>query len=316
MVMRRVLLCAAALFLLAPLLRAEDLRVSAKVDSSSVLVGDWVRLRVTVESRAGLAVEPPTLPDSVKGFEVVRRDTGAAEKNGDNLRRSYLFTLAAFDTGVQVVPAVVVRYHASGDTAAQLAQSSPIPVYVRGIAIDTTAEPKDVKPPLSVPLGWRDLLPYLIAAVVVAGAVWLFLYIRKRRARGESIIPTAPPRPAHELALEALRALESEHLWQRGRVKEYHSSVTDIVRTYIERSLGVIAMELTSEEILAAAPVARLENGNRSMLRELLLRADLVKFAKYQPSEHEHEAAMTTAVTFVTNTSRQAAETDAAEVAP
>jgi hypothetical protein len=61
-------------------------------------------------------------------------------------------------------------------------------------------------------------------------------------------------------------------------------------------------MEQTSEEILASAPVRALPADDLSLLRQLLLRADLVKFAKYQPSPAEHESAMTSAVAFVEHT--------------
>jgi len=55
--------------------------------------------------------------------------------------------------------------------------------------------------------------------------VWLYVYVRAKRKKGESILPEAPARPADELALEALRALESERLWQRGKIKEVSFAV-------------------------------------------------------------------------------------------
>ncbi len=284
------------------LLHAEDIRVTARVDSSRVLIGDWVILHVDVEHRSSVTIEPPLLPDSIQGFEVIRRDTAAAKRDGDNVLQSYVYTLGVFDSGTQVIPPLPVRYRMPGDTAAQVAQTSPIAVFVRGIAVDSTQEMKDVKPPLSVPLSFRDILPYLIALVVLAGIVWLVLYVRKRRARGEPIIPEAPARPAYEVALEALRALASEKLWQRGMVKEYHSRLTDILRTYIERDFRILAMEMTSDEILGADAIRQLPKEDTALLRDILPRADLVKFAKYQPVQSEHEAAMAGAVSFVERT--------------
>ncbi len=293
-----------SLLLCASWLHAEDIRVTARVDSSRVLVGDWVVLRVDVEHRSAVTIEPPVLPDSINGFEVVRRDTGATKRQGDNVLQSFVYTLAVFDSGTQVIPPLPVRYRTDGGADVQVAQTSPIAVFVRGIAIDSTQGPKDVKPPLSVPLSFKDLLPYLIALVVIAGVIWLFMYIRRKRARGESLLPEAPSRPAFEVALEQLRSLASEKLWQRGFPKDYHSRITDILRSYIERDFRILAMEMTSEEILASDVITQLPKEDVSLLREVLLRADLVKFAKYQPVQAEHEAAMTGAVSFVEHTHR------------
>jgi hypothetical protein len=107
--------------------------------------------------------------------------------------------------------------------------------------------------------------------------------------------------------LEALRKLEAEKLWQQGRVKEYHSRVSDIVRTYIEQTMSINAMEMTTDAILSACEIKALNQRNTDELQELLERADLVKFAKFQPLANEHEASMKNAVSFVESTISQEA---------
>jgi hypothetical protein len=104
------------------------------------------------------------------------------------------------------------------------------------------------------------------------------------------------------VALERLRSLQSEQLWQRGKIKEYHSGVTDILRLYIEGRFGFAALESTSEEILTSGPIKSLPEDEREALREILTRADLVKFAKFQPVNEEHERSLRLAVSFVEST--------------
>jgi hypothetical protein len=116
-----------------------------------------------------------------------------------------------------------------------------------------------------------------------------------------------PSRPAHEIALEALRKLETEKLWQEGRIKEYHSRMSDIIRTYIEQTLFINAMEMTTDLILCADQIKALNQRNKNELQELLERADLVKFAKFQPLANEHEASMKNAVSFIESTISQEA---------
>lgn len=180
-----------------------------------------------------------------------------------------------------------------------MVETSPIAIFVHTVGVDTSKDIKDIKPPVSLPISFAELLPYILGVLGIGGAGWLIYYILKKRRRGESILPEPPPRPAHELAFEALRALEAEKLWQRGLVKEYHSKLTDIIRTYVERRYGVLAMEMITDEILSSLPVARLDNELKRELRDTLLLADLVKFAKFQPPTEEHERSMRSAYGFV-----------------
>ena len=302
----------AALFI-PGLLAAQSVHVSARVDSNSILIGDWLALHIEVAHPANATVVFPLLPDSLEGFEVVRRDPPVQKTTDQGILESSTFILTAFDSGMHVVPPLTVRYRTAGDTTQHAMDTPPIPVVVHGIRVDTTQEIRDVKPPLSVPLTLADILPYLIGTAVVAGLVWLYFYARARRKTGEPLIPEAPPRPANETALEALRALESERLWQRGKVKEYHSLLTDIIRFYIEKRFGVNAPEMTSGEVLDSDTVKTLPNDDREPLKEILTRADLVKFAKFQPRPEDHERSIRFAVSFVESTWNRAVQQDVSE---
>ena len=290
------------LFLFSTLSLAQSVHVTARADSNNILIGDWLALHIEVEHPASTTIVFPELPDSIEGFEIVRRAPASKKSTEHGVLESATFIVTAFDSGMHVIPPLPVQYTSSGDSTKHFMETLPIPVYVRGIAIDTTQEIKDVKPPLSLPLTLADFLPYLVGLAAAGGLVWLYVYVRAKRKKGESILPEAPARPADELALEALRALESERLWQRGKIKEYHSQLTDILRLYIERRFRVTALELTSDEILSSGPIRLLTKDAREPLKEILTRADLVKFAKYQPLPEEHETSLKLADGFVVST--------------
>src|SRR5690606_8174161 len=97
----------------------------------------------------------------------------------------------------------------------------------------------------------------------------------------ETIKPTAPPRPPHELALEQLALLSAQKLWQNGKTKAYYSELTNILREYIEARFGVTAMEQTTEEIIMAMKrLPDFDTEKINAIRRVLFLADLVKFAK------------------------------------
>jgi hypothetical protein len=306
MVMRKQLLLIVLVLASRLIASGEDVRATASVDSNKILIGDWLGLHIDVQHASGTTVTWPAIPDSLEGLQIVHRNPPALKTEGNTVLESATFTITAFDSGLHVIPPLAFRYTLVGDTAIRSAETAPIPVFVRGIVVDTTLEIKDVKPPLGIPISFAELLPYIIGVIVLGGIIWLIYYVNKKRKRGESLIPEAPPRPAHEIALEALHALEAERVWQRGKVKEYYSQLTDIVRTYIERSYRILAMEMTTDEILASPEIREMPAECTGMLKEILVRADLVKFAKMQPMAAENESSLSLAQSYVQQTSAPA----------
>lgn len=302
------------LFAMPAAARAQEVTATARVDSNAITIGDWLSVAVEVLHPENVTLGAPVLPDSIAGFELVKRESSPPAASGGRVLDRTILTVTAFDSGSYVFPPVEIPYTVAGDSTRRVAATGPIAVIVRGIAVDTTFGIKDIKPPLSLPLTFWEILPYLLGALAAAGIVWLILYIRRKRKRGESILPAPPPRPPHEIALEGLAALEADHLWQRGMIKEFHSRVTEIVRSYIELRFSVMALEQTSDEILSAGPIASLPKESSSALRTMLVRADLVKFAKYLPPAEEHDASLASAKAFVESTiARETAAVPASE---
>src|SRR3989442_7200428 len=105
----------AAAFLFPGALPAQSVHVTARVDSNNILIGDWLPLHIEVEHPSGTTVTFPSLPDSLEGFEVVRRDAPVRKSAGEAVLESATFILTAFDSGMHVVPPFIVRYASAGD---------------------------------------------------------------------------------------------------------------------------------------------------------------------------------------------------------
>ena len=281
---------------------SQDIKVTARVDSNNILIGDWLGLHLEVQHRDNTTITWPPLADSIQGIEIVKRGTVSVQKNGNDVLEKADYVITSFDSGTVVVPPLPFLYTTAGDTTKHSAQTSPIPIFIHTVAVDTTQPPKDIKQPLSLPITFAELLPYILALIGIGLLGWLFYYVWNKRRRGESIIPEAPRRPAHEVALEALRSLESEHMYQRGKIKEHYSQLTDIVRTYIEGRFGVMAMEMVTDEIMSAPVIKSLDKTAREPLKELLVLADFVKFAKLQPTQQENETSIAKGTNFVEQT--------------
>lgn len=147
------------------------------------------------------------------------------------------------------------------------------------------------------------LLPWL--------AVALFYILAKRlRPKGKDTPRPALgelTRPAHEVALEALEALERSGLLERGQVKEYHIAASDILRTYVEARFRVEALEMTTREVLDG--LGRVGVGPHFVegLRTFLGACDLVKFAKAKPDADASRATTALGVDLVRESAAMAA---------
>ena len=149
------------------------------------------------------------------------------------------------------------------------------------------ADIKDIKPPVYFP---ADYLFLIIAAatLVSAALILLLIHILKKGRKGETPFPFSPPRPAHELAYEALEILRSKRLAELGLVKEYYYELSDIVRHYLENRFDLRAPEMTTEEFLYSLRDSdKLTGAQKNLLKEFLIHCDMVKFAKYGPDKKE-----------------------------
>jgi hypothetical protein len=171
---------------------------------------------------------------------------------------------------------------------------------IAGVAIDPKGEIKDIKPPMSAPWLFEDILPYLIALIIAAAlACGFYYYWRKKKRKRDLLADIKVIIPPHREALTALRVLEEKKLWQQGFVKQYYSEVTEIIRHFFERRWGIIALELTTDEILIQMKHIPDALKVWKEMESFFITADLVKFAKYEPSPAEHENEMRSAYEIV-----------------
>ena len=268
------------------LAHAQEPKISAQIDSSRYKVGQWILLHVTAELPQNVDSLVLAAKDSLGGFEILNVEKSSAQ----NSRQEWTLRLTMFDTGNVYIPPVPFAYRNRPDTIQRVAYSSPVAVSIVAIPFDPKGDIKDIKPPLNAPWRFEDFLPYLIALLVIGLALLAYDYYRKwKKRREEGLVPVKPSVPPGQIALAALRTLEDKHLWQQGKIKQYYSEVTEIIRHFLEDQYGVLALESTSDEIIAQLINLPEAQALLKEFRSFFTTADLVKFAKYLPAPAEHE---------------------------
>jgi len=281
---------------------AQEITVSAKVDTNEVTIGDWINLSLRVERSENVKVDWTPLGDTLGHFEVLRRGELQTGKSEGKVVETNNYVLSTYDSGYYRIPPIVFSYTVGNDTTRKFAATLPIDILVHTVAVDTTQDIKDVKPPFGIPIALLEILLYVgIVLLIAAGGFGLYYYLRRRKDRW-LLSAQQPQRPPHEIAIMELRRLEEKKLWQKGFVKQYYSEVTEIIRRYIEGRFGVMALEMTTEEVMHNVKQTAMSSEVQETLSKFLNDADLVKFAKYQPAPEENEAELQMAYDIVHGT--------------
>lgn len=156
----------------------------------------------------------------------------------------------------------------------------------------------------------RDYAIYgAIGFIVLMLLVWYIVwYIRNKWQGRVREVKPAPKLPPHVIAIKALDELCNRKLWQNGKHKLYYSTLTEILRLYIEGRWEIGALEMTTDEIITALRDVDIKHDSRSNLVAILRTADMVKFAKALPDGEENEQLFDYAYYFVENTKSVDAE--------
>lgn len=159
----------------------------------------------------------------------------------------------------------------------------------------------DIKGQIRYPVTFKEVAPWLAAGLVLAGLIWLaiWLMIRYRRSHDPEF---AHRDPAHIVALRKLDKYRGNAMWAPEKQKAFYSGVTDALREYIAERYGVGAMEMTTAELFKDLKDTDVPKELAEELRELFERADFVKFAKFTASDEDNAAVLPVAVKFVTST--------------
>jgi len=285
-------------------------QVTASVEPQKVTIGSPFRytMRVTAEPEVELVI--PILAERLGDFLIT--DFGEVPhqpKDGEVVVERW-YTLVTYEPGDKVVPGPTVQYRVAGSDLISLDAPDTL-VIVQSLLGKGDSDPdiRDIKPPVAVPRDYRPLWWGAAGLLLLAGAMFGLHRLLNRRRAARAV----PPRPAHEVALEALARLHAGRLLEQGRHEDYYVRLSAIVRRYLEDRFGLRAPEMTSEEFLHAAQMnPQLAHDHRSSLGRFLTEADLVKFARHIPQQEEAERAHGAARRFVETTRPETEVTRAA----
>ncbi|MBI3184609.1 MAG: hypothetical protein HYZ28_20935 [Myxococcales bacterium] len=202
---------------------------------------------------------------------------------------TFQLRLALFELGKKELPAVTFdvatpegasEWTATGITV-DGKQSLP-PEAERGEAL------YDIHPPEEVPVRtWR--LFYVLGAILAAALLGYAAYRWLNRPRPAVAVPV---KPLHERTLTALDSLCAEQLPQKGKFREFHFRLSEILRGYLGERYEIDALESTSSELMEELRRLHTPGLPSEELARFCLESDLVKYARASATADQCRASL------------------------
>lgn len=290
-----------------------EVKVTAALDSASILMGRIDTLRIFVDREANRqGVFPIFNSMGSSGFVTLLGDTvelgvprmDTVKREGSRITERLVVPVQVFDSGFYRLPPFV--YISATDSAvSNQVELSVVPVKVG--ENDAISDYQDISDPSDrsfwdwVP-DWLYELWWLWLVLILAILAAIYFGSKYRKTGKFMSLPEKPQPKPWVVALQRLESLKAKNLWENGLEKEYFTDLTDILRDYLFQRFGINAMEMTSRQIMQTLADQEDVREKRSYMRKILDIADFVKFAKVRPLPADNVEAFENAINFVKET--------------
>ncbi|PSQ69922.1 MAG: hypothetical protein BRD26_05605 [Bacteroidetes bacterium QH_1_64_81] len=268
-------------------------RIEARVSADSVKIGERFTLTLVAERAEETEVVFPAADAGAPLFgdlHVLGRGAVQTRRPSEARRiDSVAYEVTTFALDSARVPILPVRLVAGDDTT--VAGSAPRVVPV-GSVVGPDAEGLRAPALLASfprPFWWWGVLG-LTTMALLAGLAYVWW---RRTGEDASETPDEAPKDPYEAASDRLQRLERRNPSGREACTAFYVDLTETLRVYVARRVGVRALERTTPEVLAALH-HRPEVDDRVVrrLEGVLEQADLVKFADAQPPPEESQSVL------------------------
>ena len=261
------------LFLFPAILFCKSFTVDSKIDKEIAYIGDIIKWTIMVENYEKRKFNFPVIPDQDESISITKHQI--IYNNNDPI--GIEFELTAWDTGKFTTPNFSFEIMKDNEVDYSF-QLEPIDFEI--VSILTTidqAEFKDIKGPIPV----KNIFPFrkiLYVFLLLVLMVAIILTWRKRISPEYEKINYDFLEDPYERASRRIKELDSSVL-----TKEYYSTLSHVLREYIETKYFVRTLEMTTEEIENAIEIFQFEEENFIKIINFLKKSDQVKYARHAP---------------------------------
>ena len=273
--------------------QAQNITEYAKIDSLSV--GDKFTYTITLSKDK--SYDDIIYPDSTSfGSDFEIRNLQRFQVT--DFKDSLIYDIQFFGTEETTIPELPVKLIDEGDTTT--VYTTPVPVPFRTVLQSEEEEFRPFKPIFDFAAAWW---PYILALILMAAAAW-YLYklynekaLEPKQVRKQVYSPTPFQDPLNRLG-NILSQLRGYTFSSERDFEIFYINLGDAIREYFEDLYHIPALESTSREILYELSRRSVDSELIDKTKAVLQEADMVKFAKFTPTEEQAEKALEKADAF------------------
>ncbi|HIB51217.1 MAG TPA: hypothetical protein EYO40_08105 [Phycisphaerales bacterium] len=272
-------------------LQQDGIEVEVSLEPIDFLVGDTLFLQIKAIAPDGIQLALHN-DETFGSFTIVDTTTLLDIPSKEGRIWNWSIHLDTFDASTTALDGIALEWtQGTGEKGTLLIDS--IPVTVNTILGEITEETSIRSIKEHVPLFSRNSTPSIIVSSIAFCSLCLLLF---RFSKGKKQLPSP-----HVRAMADIANLKNTNF----EVHSFYTSLSDIVRHYLEGQFKIAATGQTTREFLNAAKQNnRLEHFDRESLGSFLVAADLVKFAKHEPGDTCSNDALKKAELFIEETSK------------
>lgn len=272
---------------------AQEATASVTVGDAPITVGDVVELMIEVRHPAGTVAIIPTLEQDWGDLEVRSQGPVAVEEEGETLISRQMVEALLFAPGDFETPALAVALTDSGGATSEII-APPTALTVQSVLTDADTEPRDIKAQAEIAAPFPTTAVVAVAAALLLGALLFWWYSRRK-----GMTPFLARTPLQRV-LDDLKTIEGQNYPAREEYKQLYLAVSDLVRGFAQRQLGLPLQERTTAEMRQLMRQARVAPDTAKQLISLFHECDLVKFSQVTPTPESAADLFTEARAIVT----------------
>jgi hypothetical protein len=272
---------------------------SISLAPNQIMIGDHMELELKFKNKGFSNTLFPLINDtSIGNFRLVELTKIDTFFSGNEVVVAHSYKITCFEDSLQIFPSLTFR-----NGPVDVYTTNPIQITVNSPNIDTAKDIKPIKDIILIPLSKEEVFSYLFVSFILLALVLVLYFVYIKFIRKENLFDRVKEAdPPHVEALKALKLVETDNLWQMGKIKEYYDKISDILRAYIEKRFGIKALEQTTKQLLVSMNEIQLPEYIVQDMDEILTKSDLAKFAKETHGGELHLAIMKMAYKFIQST--------------
>ncbi|MBI4351209.1 MAG: hypothetical protein HY550_07205 [Elusimicrobia bacterium] len=282
----RIELFLASLLAAASAAAQEPVSLTVTPPAGKVRLAETFKFKVEASLPENYTLRPATAAPEGSDFELLSfTRSGETGKDGRKTR-TFEIEAKAFALGVSTFPALSWRVGGAGAPEDAEVASSSFTVEV--LPLFKTKEGEDIRdiyPPFRY-LPWL----WLTALALAAAAAAYYFYRRRSGTAGPASAAWTDPRTPYQRARDRLSGLEKSPLAAAGKLKEFYTGLTAVLRLYLSEEFSIDAAQMTTAMLGRELKRTGADIKTALRARELLQKSDLVKFARLKPGDAEADS--------------------------